>query len=116
MGRVDITTILVTLLASGGLWVVVQEVLKTRAARKLQTATDTRADRVDVVTMLTSDRDYWRSEANRERQRADEANARCDAIQRQFNAVVTDSEHLADVAQAAILAAYNDRMKIGASQ
>lgn len=79
----------------------IQKARDDRAARQ---ATDARADRTDVITVLTNDRDFWRSEALRERQSALDEREKREAAERELLSVVKDADHVADVAQAAMLA------------
>ena len=83
--------------ASGTIATVILGVQKARHERQSQREQNSRADRNDVITLLTDDRNYWRS-------RSEKAEAKVEALQQELNAVALSADHATDVAQAALLA------------
>jgi hypothetical protein len=87
---------MVLLGAGGGIWVVFQEVLKTRANRRTQQSADTRADRTDVVGISEKNAEFWRQQYVIER-------ARADALQQELFEARIQNDHTADLASATML-------------
>ena len=83
--------------ASGAIGTIVLGILKARDDRVARQETNTRADRSDIVTMLTNDVQYWRA-------RSERAEEKVDQLQAELMSTVRDADHATDVAQAALLA------------
>jgi hypothetical protein len=83
--------------ASGAIGTIVLGILKAKDDRLVRQETNTRADRSDIVTMLTNDVQYWRA-------RSERAEEKVDQLQAELMSTVRDADHAADVAQAALLA------------
>ena len=69
----DLTTVAVALISASvgifGTWAII---LRTRTEAATAAASVERSDRLDVVTMLTSEVNYWREQAKAEREQAEE--------------------------------------------
>ena len=91
------TLILALIAAAGSIGTVILGVLKAREDRSARIDSGTRQERVDALALVTNDRDFWRAEASKER-------ARADKYQEELFRVMADADHVADVAQAALLA------------
>jgi hypothetical protein len=90
--------------ASSTAGLIIQAVVKGREERAARIHGDERADRSDVVLLLTNELAFARTEIARERDAKEQALAKAAALQNELYRLRLDADHAADVAQAAMLA------------